>query len=88
MLIVGTQRSTDDVTPQSQIVYRVLANGVEIGVLTDGGSYSGVYGVLHLLQGGYSTVSVQAVDQAGNRSPSRSTVVWGYYTPGCAPGHL
>jgi hypothetical protein len=38
MLIVGTQRSTDDVTPQSQIVYRVLANGVEIGVLTDQGA--------------------------------------------------
>lgn len=88
MLIVGTQRSTDDVTPQAQIVYRVLANGVEIGVLTDQGAYSGVYGVLHLLQPGTSTVSVQAVDQAGNRSPSRSTTAWGYYTPGCTPGHL
>jgi hypothetical protein len=88
MLIVGTQRSTDNVTPQAQIVYRVLADGVDIGGLVDQGAYSGVYGVLHLLHPGTSTVAVQAVDQAGNRSTSRSVPAWGYYTPGCTPGHL
>lgn len=88
MLIVIVPRSTDNVTPQSQIRYRVLANGVDIGALVDQGAYSGVTGILHLLQPGANTVQVQAIDQAGNRSTSRAAPVWGYYTPGCTPGHL
>jgi hypothetical protein len=88
MLIVIVPRSTDNVTPQSQIRYRVLANGVDIGGLVDQGAYSGVTGILYLPRAGTNTVVVQAVDLAGNRSTSRATTVWGYYTPGCTPGHL
>jgi len=87
MLIVGVPKVTDNVTPQDQIVYRVLANGVDIGALSDRG-YDGMWGVLHLLQPGPNLVQVQAVDLAGNRSTSRAAPVTGYYTPGCTPGHL
>jgi len=87
MLIVGVPKVTDDVTPQDQIRYRVLANGVDIGALEDKG-YDGMWAVLHLLQPGANTVQVQAIDLAGNRSTSRAAPVWGYYTPGCTPGHL
>ncbi|NKY39674.1 hypothetical protein [Cellulomonas septica] len=87
MLIVGVPKVTDDVTPQDQIRYRVLANGVDIGALEDKGS-SGMWAILHLLQPGPNAVRVQAVDLAGNRSTSRAATVTGYYTPGCTPGHL
>ncbi|GIG20241.1 hypothetical protein Cch01nite_09650 [Cellulomonas chitinilytica] len=87
MLIVGVPKVTDDVTPQDRIVYRVLANGVDVGALEDRGT-SGMWAVLHLLQPGPSTVRVQAVDLAGNRSTSRGVAVTGYFTPGCTPGHL
>jgi len=41
------------------------------------------------LAAGYHTVSVRAIDAAGNRSASsNANRVWEYYTPGCAPGHL
>ena len=88
MLIIIVPRSTDNVTPQAQIRYRVLANGVDIGGLVDQDAYAGVTGILHLVQPGANSVVVQAVDQAGNRSSSRPVSVWGYYTPGCTPGHL
>jgi|tagenome__1003787_1003787.scaffolds.fasta_scaffold17522313_1 hypothetical protein len=87
-LIIGVPRSTDNVTPQSQIVYRVIANGVDIGALSDRGADSGVWAVLQLPQVGTNTVTVQAVDLAGNRSTSRAVAVTGYYTPGCTPGHI
>ena len=87
-VIVGVPRSTDDVTPQSQIAYRVLADGVDIGALSDRGADSGVWGVLQLRHAGPNSVTVQAVDLAGNRSTSRPAAVYGYYTPGCTPGHL
>jgi hypothetical protein len=32
-----------------------------------------------------NTVTVQAIDAAGNRSTSRGAPVTGYYTPGCTP---
>jgi len=88
MLIIIVPRSTDNVTPQDQIRYRVLANGVDIGGLVDQGAYSGVTGILHLQKPGPNTVTVQALDLAGNRSTSRPVAVTGYYTPGCTPGHL
>ena len=87
-VIVGVPRSTDDVTPQSQIVYRVLADGVDIGALSDRGADSGVWGVLQLPHAGPNSVTVQAVDLAGNRSTSRPVTVTGYFTPGCTPFHL
>jgi hypothetical protein len=34
-LIVGVQRSTDNRTPQSALVYEVFANGVRIGTMAD-----------------------------------------------------
>jgi len=88
MLIVIVPRSTDNVTPQAQLRYRVLANGVDIGGLVDQGADAGVTGILHLQKPGPNTVNVQAVDLAGNRSTSRGVTVTGYYTPGCTPGRL
>jgi len=89
MLILGTSRSTDNVTPQPQIRYEAFADGVFLGTLTDYPSNSGPWGILHLVKPGPSYVTVQAVDAAGNRSaPNRPVLVTGYYTPGCTPGHL
>jgi len=89
MVILGTSRSTDNVTPQPQIRYEAFADGVFIGTLTDYPANSGPWGVLHVTKPGNNYVTVQAVDAAGNRSaPSRANLVNGYYTPGCTPGHL
>jgi hypothetical protein len=89
MLILGTSRSTDNVTPQSQLRYEAYADGVFLGTLTDYPSNSGPWGILHLKKAGSNHVTVRAVDAAGNRStPSRANLVNGYFTPGCTPGHL
>jgi hypothetical protein len=82
---VGVSRSTDNVTPQSQLRYEVFADGVFVGPLTDQSHISGPWGVLQLKHTGPNTVTVQAIDAAGNRSTSRGTVATGYYTPGCTP---
>jgi hypothetical protein len=45
--------------------------------------------VLQLKKAGPNTITVQAIDAAGNRSaPSNADVVTGYYTPGCTPYHF
>jgi len=85
-LIIGVLKSTDNVTPQSQIRYDVIDEGTFIGSLTDNGS--GPWGVLVLTKTGPNRVVVQAVDQAGNRSNSRVATVTGYFTPGCTPYHF
>lgn len=78
-LTVGVMRSTDDVTPQSALTYEVFADGVSLGSLTDRGTDSGVWGVLHFTKAGPDTVTVKAVDAAGNRSaPSNADVVTTY----------
>jgi len=88
-VIIGANRSTDNVTPQSQLRYEAFDDGVFIGTLTDQGQPSGPWGVLQLRKAGPNTVTVQAVDAAGNRSaPSNADVVTGYYTPGCTPYHF
>jgi hypothetical protein len=88
-VIIGANRSADDVTPQSQLRYEAFADGALIGSLTDQGDESGVWGVLQLKKAGPSTVTVQAIDAAGNRSAlSNADVVTGYYTPGCTPYHF
>ena len=87
-VIIGVSRSTDNVTPQSQLRYEAFADGVFIGLLTDQGQDTGPWGVLQLKKTGPNTVTVQAVDAAGNRSTSRGAVVTGYYTPGCTPYHF
>jgi hypothetical protein len=62
---------------------------VYIGSLTDRGQPPGPWGVLHLKKAGPNTVTVQAIDAAGNRSAlSNADVVTGYYTPGCTPGTI
>jgi hypothetical protein len=91
MFIVGINRSTDAVTPQSQLRYQVYSDGVPLGApLSDTGSTEGVWAVMHFqtLAAGYHTVSVRAIDAAGNKSAASSALVREYYTPGCAPGHL
>ncbi len=89
MVIIGAVRSTDNVTPQSQLRYEAFADGVSIGELVDRGQPPGPWGVLHFIHGGLNTVTVQAIDAAGNRSAlSNPAVVMGYFTPGCTPGHL
>jgi hypothetical protein len=92
MLIVGIDRSTDAVTPQSQLRYQVYSDGVPLGApLSDVGSMEGVWAVMHFqtLAAGHHTVAVRAIDAAGNRSAlSNADAVQEYYTPGCAPGHI
>jgi hypothetical protein len=88
-LIVGANRSTDNVTPPSQLRYEVYADGALVGALTDQGQPSGPWGVLRLPKAGPNTVTVRAVDAAGNRSrPGNADVVTGYFTPGCTPYHF
>ena len=88
-VIIGVTRSTDNVTPQSQLRYEAFADGVSIGALVDRGQPGGAWGVLHLPHPDANTVTVRAYDAAGNRSASSNgVVVRGFYTPGCTPGHL
>ena len=82
-LIVGVDRSTDNRTPQSQLTYDVFADGRRIGSMADLGSVSGVWSIQHLTHTGPNTITVKAVDAAGNRSapstgPSTTNVVPGY----------
>jgi hypothetical protein len=82
-LIVGVTRSTDNQTPQSQLTYDVFADGNRIGSMADLGSESGVWSIQHLTHTGPNTITVKAVDAAGNRSapstgPSTTNVVPGY----------
>jgi hypothetical protein len=78
-LIVGVQRSTDNATPQSELTYTVFADGVSIGSLADRGQDGGVWGMLSLTKVGPNTITVAAVDAAGNRSAlSNADVVTGY----------
>jgi hypothetical protein len=74
-LTIGVMRSTDNVTPQSALTYEVFADGVSLGALTDRGTDSGVWGVLHFKKAGPNTVTVKAVDAAGNRSASSNADV-------------
>jgi len=46
----------------------VFADGVLLGTLSDNGSYSAVWRVLHLRKAGPNTITAKAVDAAGNRS--------------------
>jgi hypothetical protein len=80
-LIVGVQRSTDNVTPQTDLRYEVFANGTSIGVMTDNGGYSGVYSILTLREVGPNQVAVRAIDLAGNRSAlSNAFTATGHFT--------
>lgn len=90
-LIAGVHRSTDDVTPQSQLRYEIYDNGVRIGSMVDQGAYAGVFAVLQMPGNGPGShsITVRAIDAAGNRSaPTRTATVTGYYTPGCVPYHF
>ncbi len=88
-LVLSAHRSTDNVTPQSQLRYEAFADGVFIGTLLDSGHPAGAWGFLHLLHPGSSVVTVRVVDAVGNRSAfSRGVAVTAFYTPGCAPGRL
>jgi len=64
------QQSTDDVTPQSLITYRVVVNGTLDHVVVGRGST-----VLYVPTGRSSTIEVIAVDEAGNASPPATLVV-------------
>jgi hypothetical protein len=82
-LIVGVARSTDKRTPQSQLTYDVFADGRRIGSMADQGSESGVWSIQHLTHTGPNTITVKAVDAAGNRpapstGPSTTNAVTGY----------
>ena len=82
-VIVGVDRSTDNRTPQAQLTYDVFADGLRIGSMADQGSESGVWSIQHLTHTGPNTITVRAVDAAGNRSapstgPSTTNVVNGF----------
>jgi hypothetical protein len=74
-------RSTDNMTPQSQLRYEVLADGRPIGPATDRGDEDGVWAWFQndVLTPGSHTITVKAEDAAGNWSaPSNADVVTGY----------
>jgi hypothetical protein len=79
-VIVAVSRSTDNVTPQSQLRYTVFANGQPIGTVPDRGDDAGVWAWLqNVLTPGSDTITVEAEDAAGNfSSPSSAVVVTGY----------
>ncbi|HST81466.1 MAG TPA: hypothetical protein VLL08_06990 [Kineosporiaceae bacterium] len=88
-LVLSADRSTDNVTPQSELRYEAFADGVFIGTLLDSGQPGGAWGFLHLLHPGSSVVTVRVVDAVGNRSAfSPGVAVTAFYRPGCVPGHL
>ncbi|MFI7545681.1 hypothetical protein [Actinoplanes sp. NPDC049599] len=74
-LTIGIQRATDNVTPQSSLRYEVFADGVLLGSLTDYANNSAVWGGLQFTHAGPNTVTVKAVDAAGNRSASSNADV-------------
>jgi hypothetical protein len=87
VLIVGMERSTDNVTPQSQLKYEVFVDGAPFGPAIDQGSESGVWAWFQgavvppgpILPPGAHTVTSKAQDAAGNWSaPSRALPVTGY----------
>jgi hypothetical protein len=68
-------RSTDNVTPQSQLRYEVFVDGKPFGPAVDQGSESGVWAWFQgapgpVLTPGQHTVTVKAQDAAGNWSAS------------------
>ena len=77
---LGFDRSTDDVTPQQDLTYEVFADGTFIGTVIEyTGAYNGLWATLPLPKAGLNTITVKAVDAAGNRSaPSNASVVTGY----------
>jgi hypothetical protein len=75
VLIVGMNRSTDNVTPQSQLRYEVFVDGKPFGPAIDQGSESGVWAWFQGAPGpaltpGPHTVTAKAQDAAGNWSAS------------------
>ena len=68
-LQVAWNASTDNVTPQSIIVYQVFVNGT-LENSTDGKTQTSVYGVA-----GENVISVIAIDANGNRSAAATTSV-------------
>src|SRR5690348_5666023 len=77
VLIVGMTRSTDNVTPQSQLKYEVFVDGKPFGPAVDQGSESGVWAWFQdpsvpgpVLSPGPHTVTAKAQDAAGNWSAS------------------
>jgi len=87
VLIVGMQRSTDNVTPQSQLKYEVFVDGAPFGPAIDQGSVSGVWAWFQgavvppgpILPPGPHMITSKAQDAAGNWSaPSRALPVTGY----------
>jgi hypothetical protein len=85
VLIVGMDRATDNVTPQSQLKYEVFIDGAPFGPAIDQGSESGVWAWFQpstggpTLSPGQHLASVKARDAAGNWSASsRTWPVTGY----------
>jgi hypothetical protein len=87
VLIVGMDRSTDNVTPQAQLNYEVFVDGAPFGPAIDQGSESGVWAWFQgavvppgpILPPGPHTVTAKAQDAAGNWSAaSRALPVTGY----------
>jgi hypothetical protein len=88
VLIVGMDRSTDNVTPQSQLTYEVFVDGAPFGPAVDQGSESGVWAWFQgavvppgpILSPGPHMVTARARDAAGNWSaPSKADPVTGYH---------
>src|SRR6266567_2799234 len=61
-------RSTDTVTPQHDLMYKIYADGSFIGWSDDHGSYSVIWAAAYATRPGPSTITVTAVDAAGNES--------------------
>jgi hypothetical protein len=59
-LPIGIQRSTDDATPQSALIYEVFADGARLGSFTDPSTAPAVWGTLHFTRPGPQTVTAHA----------------------------
>jgi hypothetical protein len=70
---VLANRSVDDATPQAALVYEVYADGVLVGEVWDRG-WPFIRGAAYVLAPGVTSVTLAAVDAAGNRSVPSNAV--------------
>jgi hypothetical protein len=67
-------RSSDTVTAQHDLMYKIYADGSFIGWSDDHGSYSVIWAAAYANQPGPSTITVTAVDAAGNESAASNAL--------------
>jgi hypothetical protein len=67
-------RSTDDVTPQHSLMYRIYSDGSFIGWSDDHGSSAWIWAAAYATHPGPTLITVTAVDAAGNESTASNAM--------------